>query len=121
VAYRSEVAASVQWRWRGVYTGDEINIGVKRRIIIVQPTRAAADGVNLKREPDKFRLGYYLRWNNFRICHRTAEETLSVGAFACIMYTTRLKLQQLRRRRRRRRPEVGEKEAERVGYREIYR
>lgn len=55
------------------YTGDEINIGVKRRIIIVQPTRAAAaDGVNLKREPDEFRLGYYLRWNNFRICHRTA-------------------------------------------------
>lgn len=71
------------------YTGDEINIGVKRRIIIVQPTRAAA-GVNLKREPDEFRLGYYLRWNNFRICHRTArqEETRAlsryIGAFTRI-------------------------------------
>lgn len=95
MAYTSEVAAvAVQ----GVqYTGDEINIGVKRRIIIVQPTRAA-DGVNLKREPDEFRLGYYLRWNNFRICHRTAlqEETralsLSVAAFIRvynnITYTT---------------------------------
>lgn len=52
-----------------------INIGVKRRTtrrgIIVQFTNVY-DGVNLKREPDKFRLGYYLRWNNFRICHRAA-------------------------------------------------
>lgn len=32
--------------------------------------RLRRDGVNLKRGPDEFRLGYYLRWNNFRICHR---------------------------------------------------
>lgn len=61
---------------------------------------SVCDEVNLIRGPDKFRLGCYLRWNNFRICHPPHPRRTRYYLYNIIMYdATTLHVYGLRRRR----------------------